>query len=453
MPYADPVGGSQGARALRVVDDVAQFQERQGKMWQDKQKRYVGQTGSVELVYPNGDVALCFDDGEWVRVAQAALLTADGQQVRAAPASPPQAAAAPPVVSSEAAPAAAYAVQLGLAPGDETGLVYRDVDSAVVEDVVPGSAAAQHGVRPQSTITHVDHVPVRHSGAVEGAIRNGAAVRGYAVLNLDATAHAAPVAAPVPTDVHVAEGSTLESAEAALAEAERRLQQMQEEVARLRGVVEERKAVAVAPAPVVQAPVAPVADAEAIVDAAEAEEPQAKKKKKKKSKDIPIAVPINDKDDLLRVFEKMDFGKRREGAEKDLAAMGDPSLEDLEFWDLRSCTEDDLEAGLDQVALEMFYFGEIKEAGEPNTFKVNVMDRLAKAGVTGIVAPCALKEAGCMYPLIGIPFTIPWEEAVKFGNLVFEEFGLKQDSKAEAHGDKAKEGTGGDGKEEGCGQQ
>eukprot|EP00756_Hemistasia_phaeocysticola_P012780 Hpha_TRINITY_DN15227_c1_g6::TRINITY_DN15227_c1_g6_i1::g.65235::m.65235 len=74
---------TEGSR-VRVCDSAQQLErlQREGENWKDDQKQFAGQVGTVEVCYPNGDVACSFGE-KWVRLAPA-VLSVEGAAPKAA---------------------------------------------------------------------------------------------------------------------------------------------------------------------------------------------------------------------------------------------------------------------------------------------------------------------------------------------------------------------------------
>ncbi|KAJ9464989.1 hypothetical protein DIPPA_11020 [Diplonema papillatum] len=443
--HVDPAAGLETAR---IVSDAVQFKALQAerKLWQEGQDVFAGAEGTVEVRYPNGDVALSFANDEWLRVHPDAL--DDG--------APVQKKGTSAVVSNSAV---AINLRATGGSGAPSGVEWMpcgvDPDYVSIAGVVPGIASAEDLKEYTGfVVTHVDGRDMRlHTPEeVERAVQVGACVRGYSSLTLrraedvemmrnmmDEAANP-PKPAPAPHGLAVMKyedaprliEQSLPDARSAVRAAEQNLRALQEAVLAQQlelfkfkeNVRDQLETSTAAPTPSEPAETPAAGDAQPDrppVDIAAL-------------KAIQPVVPIEGKDDLLTVFRGLNHGKRREGVERALSVLGDPKFEDLEYWDLRNASDDAVKPGLEQVALDIFYFGEPAEAGDENAFKANMIEKLAEFGVHGVVAPTSLKEAGCMYPLLGIPIILPWESAVTLGNLVFEDFGIVQDE-LPAHGE------------------
>ena len=489
--HADPQpGGDEAGPTVTVcaLDVLQKAQEEKG-LWEPKHATYAGQTGRVELQYPNGDMAVSFNDGEWLRLGAAATEGVKEGAERPSTESPESSASeippmsmfSPPTKQSEAQ--SVLTVSLPLKVGTPLGLDFIP-NTPVVEYVAEVEGNSVYPVRTilrrGFTILEVDGVLMQTGEQVLHAVKVAAHVAGQCTMKIlddtderyvstikkekaqqhdtDAVSPPAsrndpnstipyPPPALVVTALHNI-GSTLEQGEACLTKAQTNLEELKAAVSRQEDEIKTMESILS-----IRRKTTAAVDRSRKKQGAEATPEDAEKAKKKKrfKPEIVVAKEMADKAELAEAFEKIQHGKRREDVDKYLAAMGNPDLEDLDFWDLRACQEEVAVAD-DQIALDIFYFGEMEEAGDHNTFKVHVIDRLQKAGVSGVVAPAPLKEAGCMYPLIGFPVILPWGQALRLGNLVFEEFGIAQSAGGHGSGGGGGEGgEGGDGEDLGKG--
>ena len=461
-------------RHVTITENVEHLQNVQtaSGLWDEAQRAHCGQTAKVEVEYPNGDIAVSFDDGKWLRFNKAAFQTEDDTTAPTpTPTTPTTATTSAKNVLTITLPLPTDTASLGLTFVTSTAVI-RCVN---ITDTTSFFYPARESLQAGFTLLQIDGVRMRCEADVKQALSVAARVRGHCTIKVldgaevegatttttSSSSSSSSSAVEIIGKDHA--GSTLPEAESALDRAKTNLValkklvcQQEEGIATIEQVLDVRTRTA-------RAIENSRLRAEAAAEEEEAPKPIRRrsstpeldengKKKKKKAKKIDIAVEM-DKEGLLSVFEKCQHGKRRDDMDKKLAAMGNPELEDLDFWDLRGSSEE-LPCGEDQVAIEIFYFGEMEETGDPNTFKVHVIDRLRKVGVTGAVAPVPFKEAGCMYPLIGIPMILPWTEALKLGNFVFEDFGVEQSHNAATHGEKSGGAPGEEGKEGGgCAQQ
>eukprot|EP01064_Diplonema_japonicum_P025646 TRINITY_DN3705_c0_g1_i1.p1 TRINITY_DN3705_c0_g1~~TRINITY_DN3705_c0_g1_i1.p1 ORF type:complete len:417 (+),score=123.83 TRINITY_DN3705_c0_g1_i1:715-1965(+) len=416
MPFADP---SAQKRKVWIISDKDEFKRLQGPgLWDEKQEKHLGSAGNVELTYPNGDVAVSFEDGEWLRMSGATVAGRDEKGTSLTVRLP---------CNTEEVP-----LDLVL----QGGLVVVAATPEPISDITKGTI-----------ITHIDGTRVHTVEEAVEELRTGAAVRGYCTLTLSPlkAAHVNPTSVPAPaatpdpaqpvsvvTTSMIGSGKTYPSARDALKDARERLVDLLQSVSQQKQELEEIERLA--------------------------REEDANEKKRRAADnpvqpigEVVIAKEITSPEGVMEVFEKLHHGKRRDDVDKQLACLGNPELEDMEFWDLRNSSEE-LKPSMGQVALEVFYFGEMEEAGVPNTFKVNLIEKLASVGVNGAIAPADLKEAGCMYPLIGVPILLPWEDAVRFGNIVFENFGIPREE-TDGNGDHSSKEPAGGGGGGGCAQQ
>eukprot|EP01060_Flectonema_neradi_P007195 TRINITY_DN149_c4_g1_i2.p1 TRINITY_DN149_c4_g1~~TRINITY_DN149_c4_g1_i2.p1 ORF type:complete len:448 (+),score=115.42 TRINITY_DN149_c4_g1_i2:97-1440(+) len=447
MPHADP---SPNKKKVTVTSSKDLFKAKQGSLWEENQGKYTGQTGQVELEYPNGDIAVSFSDGEWLRIDAAAVTQLETIPEKVKPSTGTS--LAPELIS-----------KVSLSGGSFLGIETKKVSEGLLITSINEDSPCRH-LQVNHVITLVDGRTIQTQAELLRAIEVGDTVRGYSTVTTKGLPHSPKeVSHSIIRAASLKPGATLSDINKLLEEAETRIEDYNNmillqasEIEKIRALAAEKKGQDSKPADTKEEKEKEETPTDVPADNNNNNNNNSSKtsttdettteKKKKKSKKIIIAKEM-EKSEVLEAFTKMHHGRRRDDAEKRLQVTGKPDLEDLEFWDLRACAED-LPTGDDQLALEVFYFGEMEDAGDLNTFKVNMIEKLARRGISGIVAPITPKEAGCMYPLIGIPIIIPWKQALRFGNLVFHDFGTEQIDPKE-HGAEG----GGDGKKGGCAQQ
>ncbi|KAJ9458704.1 hypothetical protein DIPPA_16871 [Diplonema papillatum] len=154
-----------------------------------------------------------------------------------------------------------------------------------------------------------------------------------------------------------------------------------------------------------------------------------------------------DKSKVYELFEKGLYGIRAENVNETLSVC--LGKETYEYWDLRLPETLPLRSACDrtdEIVLEIFYFGEMKEVPSQDAFKDKVRAALSgKAGVRATMLQHPLRDAGCMYPLIAMPIVVSHADAERLGQTVFEHFGRAMSPR--------NEGAGNSGKGGGCGQQ
>jgi hypothetical protein len=122
------------------------------------------------------------------------------------------------------------------------------------------------------------------------------------------------------------------------------------------------------------------------------------------------------------IFRNVLYGLRKEGLEKLFAVRYPGAAEEFDFWDLRLSHDPRAPAAPGQLAMELYYFGEIEKV-DSGRLQALAVDALSQHGFR--VAPFgAIREAGCMYPLIAVPVVMSEDEAYRLGDAVFERFGI-----------------------------
>ena len=446
MPHADP---SPGKQKVVLISEKVALKIAQGELWEESQGKYAGEGGQIELVYPNNDKAVSFDDGEWLRVSEASIAGLKSDDVVET-----TKVVKKQITKTNKLPQ--YDARVTLSPGCDLGLHTTPITTSSLSglEILSIDDDSPCGdLEIGTVITLVDGRSIHHHDDLVRAIEVGAVVRGYSIVTANRITKTQSKELEATYSQKIVRASQLDQNASEdeindlLTEATTRLEDLNNamliqasEIEKLKALVSDKK-LKPSPPQVTES------------DEREASTPPPKEvdeptehtdKKHKKSRKIVIAKDLG-KLEITQTFEKMHHGKRREDVDKRLSVTGKPDLEDLEFWDLRACSED-LKTGDNQVPLEVFYFGEMEDAGDLNTFKVNMIEKLSRRGIAGIVAPITPKEAGCMYPLIGIPIIIPWKQALRFGNLVFEDFGIEQIEKKEHGADDSE-------KKGGCAQQ
>eukprot|EP00760_Papus_ankaliazontas_P007868 PhM_4_TR13570/c0_g1_i1/m.80297 len=151
---------------------------------------------------------------------------------------------------------------------------------------------------------------------------------------------------------------------------------------------------------------------------------------------------------LQDIYRNFRYGPRAEGVEKELALQYPGVEEPYEYWDMRLPESAVQNITGNDIALEMFFFGEFKLL-DSKKFPVLVQQFLgAKFGYRCLV-PVPAREAGCMYPLVAVVIVMDAADAQTLSEKLFVDFG-KEQTKHKAAG-----GSGGvqTGKGQGCAQQ
>eukprot|EP00796_Vickermania_ingenoplastis_P004346 gene4346-3160_t len=140
--------------------------------------------------------------------------------------------------------------------------------------------------------------------------------------------------------------------------------------------------------------------------------------------------------EVFHIFENVLYGLRKEGVDEEFQ-LHYPGMDPLPFWDMR--TPDayynyERECELNEICLELFYFGEFKAVKDKQKLLALVHQSIdSKAGVR-VRTPLPLREAGCMYPLIAVPIVLSEVDAMVLGDRFFEDFGKRRDTRMEAKG-------------------
>lgn len=144
----------------------------------------------------------------------------------------------------------------------------------------------------------------------------------------------------------------------------------------------------------------------------------------------------------IEIFRTGYHGLRREGVDKDLSLTYPGVAEPFTFWDCRPCEVEGRAANPEDVRLDLFFFGDIKPV-DSHRFSAMAVELLRQRGYKVSVSG-SIREAGCMYPLIAVPVSLPDAEAQQLGHYVFEHFGKPvQPVRAQAAGLPAGGGPGG----------
>ena len=123
----------------------------------------------------------------------------------------------------------------------------------------------------------------------------------------------------------------------------------------------------------------------------------------------------------LDIFRTGYHGLRAEGADKAFA-LSYPGVDDpYTFWDCRPCEVEGRAASPDDIRLDLFFFGDIAKVSS-HKFSAMAVEMLRQRGFKVDVSG-SIREAGCMYPLIAVPISLPDAEAMQLGHAVFEHFG------------------------------
>ena len=161
--------------------------------------------------------------------------------------------------------------------------------------------------------------------------------------------------------------------------------------------------------------------------------------------DVPPPPPdASQPRSAIEIFRTGYHGLRREGVDKDLQLAYPGVAEPFTFWDCRPCEVEGRAANPEDVRLDLFFFGEIKGV-DSHRFAAMAVELLKQRGYKVSISG-SIREAGCMYPLIAVPVSLPDAEAQQLGNYVFEHFGKPvQPVRAQAAGPAAGGGGGGAG--------
>eukprot|EP01064_Diplonema_japonicum_P027862 TRINITY_DN4143_c0_g2_i1.p1 TRINITY_DN4143_c0_g2~~TRINITY_DN4143_c0_g2_i1.p1 ORF type:complete len:313 (+),score=78.60 TRINITY_DN4143_c0_g2_i1:55-993(+) len=135
-------------------------------------------------------------------------------------------------------------------------------------------------------------------------------------------------------------------------------------------------------------------------------------------------MSTEDKSDVYAIYLDSKYGMRVKGMDQKL--MITVGAEDYEYWDLRLPETLSVRTECNratEVVLDVFYFGEIKKVVSQEAFRQKVKDKLEGLGIKTSFLSYPLRDAGCMYPLIAMPFVVSHSDAEKLGHSVFEHFG------------------------------
>lgn len=132
--------------------------------------------------------------------------------------------------------------------------------------------------------------------------------------------------------------------------------------------------------------------------------------------------------ELYQILANMRHGKRRKDAEHVFSVHYPGVADPFNLWDLRPCElntlsekEQTLHPG--ELCVELFYFGEFSAITDKDKFSAIARHVLeAQAGVR-VVRSFALREAGCIYPLVGLGLVLHEMDVRELGERVFEDFG------------------------------
>lgn len=154
--------------------------------------------------------------------------------------------------------------------------------------------------------------------------------------------------------------------------------------------------------------------------------------------------------EVHKIFRDFRYSLRKEGAEKEFQVEY-PGAEPFQYWDMRLPEDEKHQSlcSLNEVAFELFFFGEFTLIGDHQKFLALVRRVLeVKAGVLA-KTPLPIREAGCMYPLVAVPVVMTEMEGMNLGALLFDEFGTAvPSSRAQQDGEAVAGKPSG-----GCGQQ
>jgi hypothetical protein len=122
--------------------------------------------------------------------------------------------------------------------------------------------------------------------------------------------------------------------------------------------------------------------------------------------------------------------QRKDGVEDDFAIVYPGVSDSFQFWDLRLPESVDTKriAQAGEIALELFFFGEFRHV-EHKKFIALVQCMLEGQGIRPRF-PLPPREAGCMYPLVGLPVVLSDSDAELLGSLVFAGFGTQSVSQS-----------------------
>lgn len=150
--------------------------------------------------------------------------------------------------------------------------------------------------------------------------------------------------------------------------------------------------------------------------------------------EVPTAMPGTGGDVLVydpkntevhQIFASIRYGMRKEGVDTEFA-INYPGVEPFPFWDMRTpdaIAHRGYPCHPGEVCLELFYFGEFSAIKDKTRFLALAKHSLeSKAGVR-VTTPGAVREAGCMYPLVAVLIVLHEVDAMALGNRIFEDFG------------------------------
>lgn len=140
--------------------------------------------------------------------------------------------------------------------------------------------------------------------------------------------------------------------------------------------------------------------------------------------------------EVFQIFDKVMYGLRKVGVDEEFQ-LNYPGMDPLPFWDMRvpdAYYHYERECHVSEICLELFYFGEFQAVKDKNKLIALVHQTIdSKAGVR-VRTPLPLREAGCMYPLIAVPIVLNEVDAMVLGDMFFEDFGKKRDSRTVGKG-------------------